>query len=243
MNLKKLVIGISLVSLVLVTLVTYTTSAHADDRPNHEISNNNSHSNGGNFNLDKQLSKSACGSNLKNPIIDVKQKVQNDVDSGFGGNNWAFDYYTRHIQVWKTTGALVVADGEEGTTYCAIVTYDGKFYAVPGQQGPGGTGDLINTSTDAPVNGSMSGGYRDLITGVLRTTLSNGWPTNGNVGTTNYKCDISGSACVIPSWKEIYFSSFSVTDEPWWGWKYNGGSHGTWTNAIDVSQSASGNIL
>lgn len=242
MNIKRLIMGISLVSLVVFVLVSYSSRASASDkhsedrggRSNHEDKNHN----GRGFNADKELSKSACGEKLGNPVINVTQKVQNDVDSGFGGNNWAFDYYTRHITIWQTSTPT-----EGNPTYCAIVTYNGKFYAIPGQQGPGGTGALIDTSTDAPVNGDMFGGYRDIITGNLRTTPSNGWSTNGNVGTTNYQCNISATCPGIVSWRDMYFSTISSDTMPWWGWQYKGGSHGTWINAIDVLQSVSGNIL
>lgn len=236
MNIKKLIIGISLFSIALLAFTFYSGSARADDergndrRENRHEDNNN---NGRNFNPDKQLSKSACGNNLGNPVINVTQKVQNDVDSGFAGN-WAFDYYTRHITVWSTG----IADA-----YCAIVTYDGNFYAVPGQVGPGNNpaGALINTPTNAPVNGNMSGGYRATITGPLLAVPL--WSTNGNIGTTNYQCDLSGTCPGRISWTGQYFVSGNTFTYGWWGWQYKGGSHGTWTNAIDVLQPASGNIL
>lgn len=245
MNIKKLLMGISLFSLVLFLLVSYSSGVKADDKRDDDRGDRNNQEdnnhNGRGFNPGKELSKSACGEKLGDPVINVSQKVQNDVDSGFAGNYWAFDYYTRNIKVWEIT---TPGEGTSGI-YCAIVVYNGKFYAVPGQIGPGNNpvGALINTPTDAPVNGNMSGGYRDIITGNLRTTPINGWPINGNVGTTNYQCNLSGICPGIISWRDTYFSSFSLTDEPWWGWQYKGGSHGTWVNAIDVSQPVSGNIL
>lgn len=124
--------------------------------------------------------------------------------------------------------------------YCAIVTYDGNFYAVPGQQGPGGTGALINTSMNAPVNGDMSGGYRATFNGTL---TPGSWPTNGSVGTTNYQCDLSANCPGRVDWVGQYFPGYTSFDQPWWGWQYKAGSHGTWTNAVDVLQPASGNIL
>jgi hypothetical protein len=238
-KMKKIILGISLFSLVLLALLAYSAHVFADDkRPiNHDRDNDN---NSRNFNPDKQLSKSACGDDLKNPVINVTQKVQNDADSGVAGNYWAFDYYTRHITVWQIPAPTPVENGS--STYCAIVIYDGKFYAVPGQEGPQGvSGQLINTPTNAPVNGDMSGGYRALITAIFNPSGS--WPKNGNVGTTNYQCDILGHCLGRVDWVAQYFPSYNYnTDftQPWWGWKYDGGSHGTWINA---STGNSGNIL
>ena len=226
---RKIILGISVLSLVILAFGFYLTSARADDKPNQGRDNEDNH-NSGNFNPDKQLSKSACGEDLKDPIINVTQKVQNDVDSGIGGY-WAFDYYTRHIKVWKTPS-------EADNTYCGIVVYGGKFYAVPGQVGPGDSAALINTSTNAPVNGDMSGGYRATITGNLLSSPT--WSTNGNVGTTNYQCNIGAVCPGRISWLDQYFSPSYGFAYSWWGWKYNGGSHGTWINSQDGN---SGNIL
>ena len=228
---KKFILGICLFSLTLVALIFYSTHVFADDKPNQgRGSDENENRNSGNFNPDKQLSKSACGDKLKDPVVNIVQKVQNDADSGEAGNYWAFDYYTRHIKVW--------AVGEN--KYCAIATYDGKFYAVPGQIGPGNrpSGALINTPTNEPVNGDMDGGYRATITGSLLSTPL--WTTNGSVGTTNYQCDINANCPGRVSWLDKYFNSGYSFDYGWWGWKYDGGSHGTWINSQDGN---SGNIL
>ena len=227
---KKIILGISIFSLLLFALATYSNSARADNRSDsekHETNHNNNH---GVFDPGKNLVKSACGDNLGKPVVDVKQKVQNDADSGQAGDYWAFDYYNRQITVWST-GA---------STYCAIVTYSGNFYAIPGQVGPGdtGSGALINTPTDQPVNGPFSGGRRATITGTLLATPL--WPTSGSVGTTNYQCDINANCPGFVSWPDQYFSAGYTYSDDWWGWKYDGGSHGTWINAISGN---SGNIL
>lgn len=229
---KKIFIGVALASLVLSTFVLVT-KASADDKPRGDRGHEDS--NGRLFNPDNELSKAACGRNLKDPVIDVTQKVQNDVDSGEAGNYWAFDYYTRHIKVWQIVAP--VADGPG--TYCAVVTYDGNFFTVPGQIGPGNrpAGALINSSTDEPVHGNMSGGRRATITGTLLASPL--WTTHGNVGTTNYQCDITGTCPGLISWPSRYFVGGNTYNDDWWGWKYNGGSHGTWINSLVNS----GNIL
>ncbi len=349
---KKIILGVSISALVILALGFYSISARADkqnqghdyDRPVNSHEDNRDNRNGRGFNPNKELSKSACGDNLGKPVIDVKQKVQNDRDDGVGSNIWAFDYYTRNIKVWPvwnvvgtykwlvldtyehdmvitnqnsdgtfsgiggypargfpyggadqttetitgkvignqitftttyagpynpgytaTVSGTIAPDGlmsgtspwEWHTTagaatksinnYCAIVTYDGNFYAVPGQRGPGGTSDLIDTPTNAPVNGDMSGGRRAIITGTLLSTPVAGWPNFGTVTpVSNYKCDISGNCpgynALFPAgnWAEKYFDTGFTNVDQWWGWKYDGGSHGTWINA---STGNSGNIL
>ena len=229
---KKIILGISLFSLVVVAFIAISTKSLADSDREQPRGNN---SNNGSYNPDNQLSQSACGNKLGKPVVNVTEKVQNDADSGQAGNYWAFDYYTRNIEAWQT------ATGTPNT-YCAIVTYNGYFYTVPGQAGPGSatlTGPLINTSTNQPVNGSMNGGYRATITGTLLSSPT--WSKNGNVGTFNYQCDINDNCGPeLVSWPDQYFNTGYNFSYAWWGWKYNGGSHGTWINAISGN---SGNIL
>ncbi|EKE13688.1 MAG: hypothetical protein ACD_12C00868G0004 [uncultured bacterium] len=229
----KKITGILFFVLVLFTTFFYSTIAIADDKPDQERRNDDRH-NGSNFNSEKQLSKSACGERLGNPVIDVTQKVKNDVDSGFGtsayfpgeANYWNVESYIRHIKVWST--------GEE--TWCATVAYDGgRFNAFYKQTGPGGTG-LIGPD----VNGEMRGGYRATFSGTL---TPGSWSTHGNVGTFDYDCDLHANCPGRVNWVTQYFPSYSAFDQPWWGWIYKAGSHGTWINAIDVLPAVSGNIL
>lgn len=227
---KKIFLALSLFSFALVLLSAFSTKALANDkhgdRDDWQRGNRQNH---GVYNPDKQLSDSACGTKLGRPVVDVNEKVENDADSGEAGNYWAFDYYTRHIKVW-TTGA---------NAYCATVTYNGNFYAVPGQIGPGNapTGALINTPTDQPVHGNMNGGYRATFNGTLSSSPA--WPTHGNVGTVNYQCDLLANCPGRVDWVGQYFPGYTAFDQPYWGWKYNGGSHGTWINAVSGN---SGNI-
>ncbi len=236
---RKIILGISVFSLLLLAVVAYSSNVFAQE--GHENFNLHRDEHGdNNFNPNKELSKSACGSKLGEPLVNVTEKVRNDVDSGFGSTVWwAFDYYNRHIQVWQT------GSNENSNTYCAIVTYDGQFYAVPGQVGPGNnpSGALI----DSPVVGDMSGGYRATFNGTFAPITGTGaWPTHGNVGTVDYKCNITGSnSCTFVDWVAKYFPGYDQNSfaQPWWGWIYRAGDHGTWVNAINVTQPNSGNIL
>jgi hypothetical protein len=175
-----------------------------------------------------QLNGAACDKEGR-VVINVEEKVKNDVDSGYGGN-WAIDNYTRHIKVWQT-------DDNDPTTWCATLTYDGKFNAAEGATGPGGTGTI-----GPGVQGEMRGGYRATFNGTLKTLPL--WPTHGSVGTVDYGCDITGATCNYLSWPGQYFDGVTNFVQTWWGWIYKADKkHGTWLNQIDVLQADSGNIL
>lgn len=171
-------------------------------------------------------------------VIDVMQKVTNDSDSGQAGNYWGFDYFTRHIQVWQNN---------EPNTWCAILTYNGETYAVPGQNGPGDA-DMNGPLIDSPVKAEMSGGDRIVITGTLLTNAT--WPMKGNVGTTDYHCNIVGVCPGSVNWLDQYFTSGYSDTYAYWGWTYKAGSHGTWVNQCSTDiptnpacKGNSGNIL
>lgn len=224
---KKVILSTFLFSMVLLALVFYAASIRAEDGD--EDSDNNS-----NFNAGKELTRAKCNAS-GDPVINITQKVKNDVDSGFGpnayfpgeGNYWNVESYKRHIKVWST--------GVDA--WCATVAYEGgHFNAFYKQTGPGGTG-LIGSDVD----GQMHGGYRATFTGALLATPL--WPTNGNVGTFDYDCDLHAVCPGRVDWVAQYFPGYAGFDQPWWGWIYKAGSHGTWINAIDVLAADSGNIL
>ena len=165
----------------------------------------------------RELTASKCNG-VGRPIVNVRQKVKNDADSGFAGY-WAIDQYTRDITVYKTATV---------GTYCATVEYDGKFVSFAGAS-PNNTGTIA-----AGIKGEMNGGYRStLFTGALLSTPL--WPTHGNVGTTDYNCDNLGNCPGRIDWTTKYFSTTSGFDLAWWGWIYNTQHHGTWINAISGS--------
>lgn len=74
------------------------------------------------LNWGSHLGASSCD-HAGAPVINIVERVKNNVDSGIGGNYWAFDNYTRQIQVWL----------ENDGSYCVRVSYQGKFDAVSGQ--------------------------------------------------------------------------------------------------------------
>ncbi|MBI5127734.1 hypothetical protein HZA76_04745 [Candidatus Roizmanbacteria bacterium] len=163
-----------------------------------------------------KLTPPSCEAKGK-PLVNVTYKVQNTVDSGEGGNYWAYDNLNRHIQLWQT--------GE--STYCAVVKFEGKYNTIAGTS-PGNTGTVPDD-----LKGSFQGGYKAIITGSFLSSPL--WKTNGNLGTIDYQCDASANCPGAVDWVEQYFNHDSNTgfSQPWWGWIYHGGHHGTWINSSD----------
>ena len=178
------------------------------------------------FDWGSHVNASQCPNKVGKPIINITQKVVNDIDSGFNGY-WAFDNNNRQIQVWKTS---------TNRTYCAVVRYEGQFKAKEGQNGPG-LGYTTKLAGDE--KGTFQGGYIAKIVGDLVTNPD--WITNGSIGVYDYNCDIFTKECSgrVP-WVSVYFSSVNTEDpsqfnQTWWGWIYHGGIYGTWINSINLN--------
>lgn len=174
------------------------------------------------FNWGTEVNVGECDK-VGKPVVNVVQKVVNDVDSGLSGY-WAFDSLNRQIQVWATSTA---------GKYCAEVSYQGQFDAQAGQVSPGDQAQVITGGED----GTFQGGYRAIITGSLLSTPL--WKTNGSVGVTDYNCDLTGVCPGFVSWPGQYFNPGYGFSYDWWGWIYHNGSH-TWVNA---STGNSGDVL
>ena len=153
------------------------------------------------------------------PVVNVTHKVVNSVDSGLAGY-WASEDYNRRIQLW---------DQGEGV-YCAVVSYQGHFTGVAGQQSPGNAEPL-----DGDEGGAFEGGYRMTITGVLSAAPA--WPIRGQIGAIDYECTVPvGFVVSCPgqvNWIDQYFESGYARKYEWWGWIYHGGRYGTWVNSSD----------
>jgi hypothetical protein len=167
------------------------------------------------LNFGTQLNAAACGGT---PIIDVTQTVLNDADSGFGGNAWAFDNYTRHIKVFQ------LSDG----VFCATTRYEGTFTTNAGTS-PSGL-----STVPAGITGTIIGGYRATsFSGTLLTSPAN--PTQGDIGSFDYNCDPTFTCPGFVDWVTLYFSATSGFNLDSWGWIYHGGGNGTWVNASSGS--------
>lgn len=162
----------------------------------------------------KQLNSKQCKTEGAKKIVNVKQKILNDADSGIAGNNWALDNYNREIEVWQLSD----------DSFCGILKYEGRFSTLAGPS-PGNTATL-----DAGIKGTMEGGYRTTVfTGTFTPTK----PTHGNLGTFDYQCDVDSSCSGRVSWSDFYFTGIDGFDLEWWGWQYDAGRHGHWINSID----------
>ena len=167
------------------------------------------------FNWGSQVNAGECDRSGA-PVININRRVVNSVDSGEGGNYWAFDDYIQHIQVWAQP------DG----SYCVVSRFNGHFDGQAGQTSPGPTGVLSGAA-----DGAFEGGYRAIITGTLKA--NSGWRTHGNVGTFDYQCSIAGVCPGAVSWIDQYFDPGWTFTYEWWGWVYHGGRYGEWINSSD----------
>jgi hypothetical protein len=174
-----------------------------------------------NLQSNKQVGVGNCETK-GSPVINVTGKIVKTVDSGEGGNNWAFDNLNRQIKVYKLSD----------NTFCALVDNEGQFDSQGGQQSPGNTGVLTGDE-----DGTFKGGYRALITGSMKETPD--LKTVGNIGTANYNCNLAGSCPGYYNWVDKYFAPGYIFSYEWWGWQYNyKGS--SWTNSSDGN---SGDII
>jgi len=159
-------------------------------------------------------------------VINVNQKIVNDIDSSACGGNWAQDEENRSIQVFQV----------DADTFCANVRYMGSWVTLAGNS-PGTQPSC--TTIDEGIEGTFQGGYRATITGSLRETPLMDWKTKGSLGTVDYQCNVSSSCPGAVNWVQQYFEDGWVFSYAWWGWTYHGGSNGTWVNSVDGNE---GNI-
>ncbi len=161
-----------------------------------------------------------CGAGTR--VLDVRYRVQNDIDTGTRGNNWAFDNYVRTVRVWR-----------KGTNrYCSTSTYNGTFTTVAGAS-PGGT-----TTIPAGIRGTVKGSSTNTF--AARFSPS-GQPTRGDLGTKNFGClssDRKGECSGTYDWLSAYFTS----GEGFKSFKYTryefvyhatDGGRGTWTDRLE----------
>jgi hypothetical protein len=160
-----------------------------------------------------------CSPGANKMVLNIVFQVTNDADSAVGGNYWAIDNYTKHIQVFDQGVTNNVH------TFCVVAKYDGSFLTASGPS-PEGTGTV-----GAGVTGTFQGGYSGTITGNFIPGTKR---AKGSAGSKDFGCAIndSGTAvgCNYYDWIGDYFpgSSFTYTS---WGWTYEAGNNGTWINA------------
>ena len=139
------------------------------------------------LNWGQSLSASDTACPAGPPLINVNQKISDDIDSGVLGNYWAYDEIVRHI--------TVVSLGSN--KYCASVQYQGSFTTVNGSS-PGGTGTIADG-----VIGTFQGGYTADFTGTFNPTVK----TKGSIGTVDYACNASTGICPgYVDWTKQFFT-------------------------------------
>jgi hypothetical protein len=165
------------------------------------------------LNWGQSLSASDTACPAGPPLINVNQKISDDIDSGVLGNYWAYDEIVRHI--------TVVSLGSNN--YCASVQYQGSFTTVKGSS-PGGTGTIADG-----VIGTFQGGYTADFTGTFNPTVK----TKGSIGTVDYACNASTRTCPgYVDWTAQFFTGVGGFNQVWWGWVYHAGNNGNWVNAL-----------
>jgi hypothetical protein len=174
-----------------------------------------------NLQSNSEVTKKKCDT-TGSPVVNITQKVVHTVDSGEGGNNWAFDDLNRQIKIYK----------QADNSFCVLMDNEGRFDAQAGQKSPGNTGILTGKE-----DGTFKGGYRAKIVGSLKENPE--LATKGNIGTVNYNCDLSGSCPGYFNWIDKYFSPGYKFSYEWWGWEYKY-KNLKWTNSSDGN---SGDII
>jgi hypothetical protein len=123
-------------------------------------------------------------------VLNVRYLVQNDVDTGTRGNNWAFDTYARTVRVWRKAAGR----------FCAASTYSGQFATIAGTS-PGG-----KTTIPAGIRGTLKGQSTTTFRGAQRPRLT----TRGDLGMKDFQCtsaDTKGQCAGTYDWLSTYFTS------------------------------------
>jgi hypothetical protein len=155
----------------------------------------------------------ACGGGKA--VVAVSYRVQNDVDTGVKGNNWAFDTYTRSVRVWRR------APGK----FCSVSTYDGEFSSIEGTS-PGGKWQL-----PAGIRGTFGGASVTTFRGRLS---AGGAPLRGFLGVKDFACssaDVKGRCSGTWDWLRDYFTGLAGFRYSRYEFRYHATENGTGTFA------------
>ena len=92
---------------------------------------------------------------------------------------------------------------------------------------------------DGGITGTFDGGY---VTTQIVGKFTPRYPTHGNLGTFDAKCDLDFNCPgKRPSWLS-YFTKPVANEFAFWGWLYDAGAHGTWLDQANVSPPDGGSI-
>ena len=151
-------------------------------------------------------------------VLSVSYHVQNDIDTGVRGNNWAFDTYHRAVRTWRT------APGR----FCSASVYDGEFTTIAGLS-PGG-----KTQLPAGIRGSFKGSSVTTFRGRLSAGSA---PLRGFVGSKDFMCssaDEKGQCSGTWDWLRVYFTGISHFKYVGYAFSYRATENGkgTWRDTL-----------
>jgi hypothetical protein len=151
-------------------------------------------------------------------VLSVSYHVQNDVDTGMKGNNWAFDTYHRSVRAWRKAS---------GRVYSAS-SYDGEFTTLAGMS-PGGT-----TQLPAGIRGTFKGSSVTTFRGKLSAGTV---PLRGFVGSKDFMCsstDVKGQCSGTWDWLRFYFTGISRFKYVGYAFTYHAveNGKGTWRDTL-----------
>jgi hypothetical protein len=155
-------------------------------------------------------------------VLNVSYRVQNDVDTGVKGNNWAFDSYTRGVRVWS----------KRGGRFCSRSTYDGEFTSIAGWS-PGGRWEL-----PAGVRGTFKGSSATTFRG---TFAPRGAPVRGFLGVKDFACssaDEKGQCSGTYDWLRAYFTGIAGFRYTRYQFRYHATDNGTgtWSDSLSAGK-------
>ena len=156
-------------------------------------------------------------------VVDVTFKLRNWADAGYA-SQWAIDDVKRRLTIWRHS------DG----TYCAVVNDAGSTFVTRAGPSPAGI-----TYISGGIAGTFEGGYVTMdIVGKFTPT----YPTHGNLGTFDTRCDIN-FICPgkHPTWLS-YFQDPVAQQYAHWGWLYDAGTYGKWLDQENVVSPFGGDI-
>lgn len=156
-------------------------------------------------------------------VVDVTFSLENYADAGYA-SQWAIDTVRRHLRIWRH------ADG----TYCAQVADDGSTFVT--RAGPSPTGQAY---IRGGITGTFQGGY---ITLDIVGKFTSRYPTHGDLGRFDAKCDANFDCTGrYPTWLS-YFDKPNAVQFAHWGWLYDAGDHGRWLDQENVTPPYGGDI-
>jgi hypothetical protein len=147
------------------------------------------------------------------PVIAVSYRVQNDIDTGIKGNNWAFDSYLRSVRVWRR------GPGK----FCSVSSYEGGFDSIAGPS-PGGKWQL-----PAGIRGSFAGASVTTFRGRLAPRAA---PLRGFLGVKDFACssaDVKGQCTGTWDWLRDYFTGIAAFRYSRYEFRYHATENGTGT--------------